>query len=170
MSTQADFIQNKFGMLPPLFLMKEKEAIKLEMKPYIQPFERVLALRELQALLSDGERCIEDQGYWIIYTSHHESYFRERLTYWQRVGQSILTPTVQNILELTQNGLQSQNSLHHNRRLRYGPHDLHEYRGKFFPQLVRSLITIANTPTDGIVLDPMCGSGTTPCEAIAFGR
>lgn len=170
MSTEADFIQNKFGILPPLFLMKENEAIKLEIKPYIQPFERALAVRELQALLSDDDRCIEDQGYWLIHTSRHESYFRERLTYWQRVGKSILTPTVQSTLELTQNGLQDQNHLHQNRRLRYGPHDLHEYRGKFFPQLVRSLITIANTSADGIVLDPMCGSGTALCEAIAFGR
>ena len=41
----------------------------------------------------------------------------------------------------------------------------------FSPQLVRSLITIADTPEDGVVLDPMAGSGsTTPCEAIAFGR
>jgi len=170
MTTEADFIQEKFGVLPPLFLTNEHEAIKLELKPYIQPFERVLALRELRALLSDDDRCIEEQGYWLIHTSRHESYFRERLTYWQRVGRAVLTLTVQNALELTQNGLQDLSVLHHSRRLRYGPHDLHEYRGKFFPQLVRSLITIADTPAGGLVLDPMCGSGTTLCEAIAFGR
>ena len=170
MIQDAGDIQKKFGVLPPLFLTGEREAIKLEMKPYIQPFERELALRELRSLLSDSERCVEDQGYWLVYSGRGEQYFRERLTYWQRVGEALLTPTLQNTLESTQNGLQQLNGLHHSRRLRYGPHGIHEYRGKFFPQLVRSLITIAKTPEDGIVLDPMCGSGTTPSEAIAFGR
>ena len=55
------------------------------------------------------------------------------------------------------------------RRLRYGPHDIHEYRGKFFPQLVKSLINTANIPESGIVIDPMCGSGTTNCESRAMG-
>ena len=37
-----------------------------------------------------------------------------------------------------------------NRRcLRYGTHGIHEYRGKFFPQLVRSLINIAGIPNAG---------------------
>ena len=169
-SRAQTLLKKKSGVLPPLFLINEHEAIKLEIKPYIQPFERELAMRELQALLSSDERCTEEQGYWLVHTKRHESYFQERLTYWQRVGQTIMTPTLQTALEQTQNGFQGINGLHHSRRLRYGPHDLHEYRGKFFPQLVRSLITIADTPETGIVFDPMCGSGTTLCEAIAFGR
>jgi len=58
-----------------------------------------------------------------------------------------------------------------NRRcLRYGTHGIHEYRGKFFPQLVKSLINIGNIPSDGVVADPMCGSGTTIVESILAGR
>ena len=58
-----------------------------------------------------------------------------------------------------------------NRRcLRYGTHGIHEYRGKFFPQLVRALINIAKVPDNGVVADPMCGSGTTVVEAILSGR
>lgn len=55
------------------------------------------------------------------------------------------------------------------RCLRYGPHGIHEYRGKFFPQLVKALINVADVH-DGVVLDPMCGSGTTPVEAICAGN
>lgn len=55
------------------------------------------------------------------------------------------------------------------RILRYGPHDLHEYRGKFFPQLVKSLVNYAAVPDGGTVIDPMCGSGTTVCESHAMG-
>jgi site-specific DNA-methyltransferase (cytosine-N4-specific) len=57
-----------------------------------------------------------------------------------------------------------------NRRcLRYGPHGIHEYRGKFFPQLVRSLVNLAGVQEGGVIADPMCGSGTTPVEVSLLG-
>jgi hypothetical protein len=57
-----------------------------------------------------------------------------------------------------------------NRRcLRYGPHGIHEYRGKFFPQLVRALINISGVREGGLVADTMCGSGTTLVEASLRG-
>jgi hypothetical protein len=169
MNALAEAIKEKFSEYPPLFLASDTAAIKLELKPYLQPFEEILAQRELKALMGPNDRCVEAQGYWLLYSDRPEILFRDNLTYWQRVGRSVLAPTAQKTVELTQNGADIT-SMHRSRRLRYGPHDIHEYRGKFFPQLVRSLITIANTPEAGIVLDPMSGSGTTPCEAIAFGR
>lgn len=169
MSALAESIKKRFSEYPPLLLASDASAIKLELKPYLQPFEEILALRELKALTGKNERCEQSGGYWLLYTERPETFFRDTLTYWQRVGRSVLSPTAQKAVELTQNGAEFK-SLHRTRRLRYGPHDIHEYRGKFFPQLVRSLITIAETPAEGIVLDPMAGSGTTPCEAIAFGR
>ena len=166
-------LQKQFAAPIPLFLSQDKGALKLELKPYLQPFERELALRELKALIGPDENIIEKFGYYIAYTDRSEILMRSRLTYWQRVGRHELFPTIQKALEFTQNGLaQSTNgeSLHNARRLRYGPHDLHDYRGKFFPQLARSLINISGIPDDGVVLDPMCGSGTTTCEALAAGR
>lgn len=154
----------------PLFLMPEVDAIKLEIKPYLQPFEQQLAMRELAALVGPKARIEEKYGYHLAFTKKPEELLRERLTYWQRLGKTELVPTVQKTLEFTQNGLESVmegDALHNARRLRYGPHDLHEYRGKFFPQLVRSLINISGVSDDGIVCDPMCGSGTTACEAVA---
>jgi site-specific DNA-methyltransferase (cytosine-N4-specific) len=147
--------------------------LKLELKPYLQPFERELAFRELSALLDPEDVVTEDHGYHVLQTNKPEGLFQKRLTYWQRVGKESLAPSLQTSLEYTQNGfekIEGQQRLHSNRRLRYGPHDLHEYRGKFFPQLVRALMTISEIPDGGIVLDPMCGSGTTPCEVIASGR
>ena len=56
------------------------------------------------------------------------------------------------------------------RCLRDAIHGLHEYRGKFFPQLVRALMNVARLPENAVVLDPMCGSGTTLVEARLSGR
>ena len=169
----AETIRQKFSVFPPIFLTVEGDPLKFELKPYLQPFERELAMRELRALL-DAEDCIvEEYGYYLVRTNKSGEFFRQRLTYWQRVGRTFLEPTVQKLLEFTQNGLSSTHErwkLHSARRLRYGPHDLHEYRGKFFPQLVRSLMNASGIPDDVLVLDPMCGSGTTPCEALASGR
>lgn len=169
MTTLVESIQRRFSEYPPLLFASDADAIKLELKPYLQPFEKILAQRELQSLMSKREQCVEASGYWLLHSNRPEAFFRNNLTYWQRVGRSVLAPTVQKAVELTQNGMEFT-SLHRSRRLRYGPHNIHEYRGKFFPQLVRSLITIAETSVDGVVLDPMAGSGTTPSEAIAFGR
>jgi site-specific DNA-methyltransferase (cytosine-N4-specific) len=169
----ADAIRQKFSVFPPLFLVNDADSIKLEMKPYLQPFERELAMRELRSLLDDGCHIREEYGYHLVRTDKPEEFFRLRLTYWQRVGRALLEPTVQKSLEFTQNGLSNtheKRELHNARRLRYGPHDLHEYRGKFFPQLVRSLVNISGVRENALVLDPMCGSGTTPCEALASGR
>jgi len=166
-------IRQKFTVPRPCFLLADADSLKLELKPYLQPFERVLAMRELQALLDGNEQIVEEHGYHIVKTDKPEEFFRQRLTYWQRVGRRFLEPTVQEVLEFTQNGLSEtskRQGLHGARRLRYGPHDLHEYRGKFFPQLVRSLINVARVPDYSLILDPMCGSGTTPCEALASHR
>lgn len=169
----AQEIRRKFSVAAPIFLAADTDTVKLERKPYLQPFENELALRELVALLDPEDVITEEHGLYLVRTNKPEAFLRERLTYWQRVGRLELEPTIQKALEFTQNGLSqtsAKRELHNARRLRYGPHDLHEYRGKFFPQLVRSLMNISGISSDATVFDPMCGSGTTPCEAIASGR
>ena len=169
----AEEIRRKFSVAVPIFFAADTETIKLERKTYLQPFENDLALRELVALLEPGSEIREEHGLHLVKTSRSEEFLRQHLTYWQRVGCIHLEPTLQKLLEFTQNGAlraKEKSALHNARRLRYGPHDLHEYRGKFFPQLVHSLINISGIQSDAIILDPMCGSGTTPCEAIATGH
>ena len=153
---------------------QKTEKIMLKLKPYIQPFERYLARAELYGLMGDDfiknplSRPADSQI--SFSTSLPIEYLRNRLTYWEQIdtgGKFI--PTLQVVLESEEGvaALNTSNSFryHRSRKLRYGPHGIHEYRGKFFPQLVKSLINFAGLSADKIVLDPMCGSGTANCEA-----
>lgn len=52
---------------------------------------------------------------------------------------------------------------------RYSVHGLHEYRGKFNPQICGALINILEVTKGQRLLDPFCGSGTTLLEAAHRG-
>lgn len=52
---------------------------------------------------------------------------------------------------------------------KYATHGLHAYKGKFYPQLAKSLLNISEVPVGGTILDPYCGSGTTLVEAMLNG-
>ncbi len=157
---------------------QKTEKLVFKLKPYIQPFERYLARAELYGLL--GADCIKSplsspaDSQITFSTSMPVEYLRKRLAYWEQIGTGgEFSPSLQVILE-SEEGIGAQNSgkpfhFHRSRKLRYGPHGIHEYRGKFFPQLVKSLINFAGLSTNKIVLDPMCGSGTANCEARSMG-
>jgi len=51
---------------------------------------------------------------------------------------------------------------------RFLVHGLHEYKGKFNPQLARSLVNVVDPSCTGL-LDPYCGSGTTLVEGLRLG-
>ena len=51
----------------------------------------------------------------------------------------------------------------------YATHGLFPYRGKFHPQLIKSILNILKLIPGDIVLDPMCGSGTLNLEASMLG-
>ena len=154
-------------------------------KGYIQPFERQLALQELRTLSSsdvipvDGDEMTA--SLFSVPDTANLGTLRNALAYWQEVGTKPDGLTVQVRREATWisarsegvlNGLTASapSKLPKKRCLRYATHGLHEYRGKFFPQLVRALINISRVPDNGIVLDPMCGSGTTLVETRLAGR
>ena len=160
------------------------------MKPYIQPFERVLALAELNTLAQTQPIAIIDQQKepitFSVNSAVNAAFLARRLAYWETVeiGENQYY-TTQVLRERTVNAVRNgvptkeipqlllfgtDGALPNRRCLRYGTHGIHEYRGKFFPQLVRSLLNIANVPENGIVADPMCGSGTTAVEAVLGGH
>ncbi len=166
--------------------------IVCRLKAYIQPFERTLAIKELAALTGDEPTPETDQlGETLVYrvtTTQSAACLAERLTYWERVypdGNPLTSQLTRQVrheatTSLVKNGITPEQlrrllpfensiSLPNRRNLRYGPHGIHEYRGKFFPQLVRSLLNIAGVGPASLVLDPMCGSGTTPTEAVLLG-
>lgn len=47
---------------------------------------------------------------------------------------------------------------------KYVTHGIHAYKGKFYPQLAKGLITQLSLPPGARILDPFCGSGTTLLE------
>lgn len=51
----------------------------------------------------------------------------------------------------------------------YLSHELHLYKGKFFPRLVHSLINRFGPPKGGILCDPFAGSGTALLEGSLLG-
>lgn len=51
----------------------------------------------------------------------------------------------------------------------FGPHGLHQYKGKFYPQLVKSLYNWAGIGPGKVVVDPFSGSGTSLVEASLLG-
>jgi hypothetical protein len=157
------------GQALDLFSIHDGSKIRVQLKPYLQPFEEVLALRELEGLCGHNKIEKTIDGYFVSDPKSIEL-LKFRLAYAQRIGLDRLYPTHQVLRELTQTTtLGEVTKLHSARRLRFGPHDIHEYRGKFFPQLVRALINYANLKPGSIVLDPMVGSGTTTTEAFALG-
>lgn len=164
-----------------------KTALQCRMKPYIQPFERILALAELRSIAGSEP---EAQSLWgesehsfdyVVYSEVPAATLAHQLAYWEYIVEGQRHFTTQVLREATVNVVRNGIPLEQiaqlvpfrreiplpNRRcLRYGTHGIHEYRGKFFPQLVRSLINIAQVPEHGVVADPMSGSGTTVVEAM----
>ena len=159
------------------------------MKDRIQPFERQLALQELRALTNGPVVPVDgDDATASVFTAaigDNASALRDTLAYWHSIGDSSNGVTMQIRSEATLAYARTgridgtfravRQSLPltkwpKQRCLRYATHGLHEYRGKFFPQLVRALMNIAQLPEEAVVLDPMCGSGTTLVEASLSGR
>ena len=163
--------------------------IQCRIKDYIQPFERSLALQELAALAHSPPKHIgKDETTsteFTVSTTQSAQSLASKLAYWEIVStKDFIVTTTQSLRELTvnvvRNGIDlaalkkllpfdAEVPLPNRRCLRYGTHGLHEYRGKFFPQLVKSLVNISGTKSGGLVADPMCGSGTTIVEATLFG-
>ena len=166
--------------------MKMQELI-CRMKCYIQPFERELAIRELTALSGCTPLPVENPSAsacnYLVRTEQSIDHLASRLTYWESIRDFESNPDQEVLTEQTLVEAASLSDrrrivrsidtsavvLPNRRRLRYGSHGIHEYRGKFFPQLVRSLLNIAAINPGSLVLDPMCGSGTTLVEAISLG-
>lgn len=52
---------------------------------------------------------------------------------------------------------------------KYATHGIHPYKGKFYPQLAKSLLNASGIQCGATVLDPYCGSGTVPLECLLNG-
>lgn len=121
------------------------------------PYERDLAAREISALF-DGVKLREvPEGIELL--EHVDCESAARLTYFSQAING------HGALETVQARLEDAARLGKNRQAtRYSVHGLHEYKGKFNPQVVRALLNIFELAPGQRVLDPFCGSGTTLVE------
>ncbi len=169
--------------------MPERWKAICHLKPYIQPFERELALRELGQIAKRPPTQKSSSGNgdsdFLVDSVVPPEHLISQLAYWESVSSPEFKWTKQLLREATtyvvRNGINPANlsslipfrdgqvPVPNRRCLRYGPHDIHEYRGKFFPQLVRALLNMCDLKEGDVVLDPMCGSGTTLVEANLSG-
>jgi len=88
---------------------------------------------------------------------------RDRATY---VGAVDGKPTRQAAVELAHHAERGSRATR--QATRYLVHGLHEYKGKFNPQMARALINTVD-PYARTLLDPFCGSGTTLIEGMRLG-
>lgn len=125
------------------------------------PYERELARREAGALLDLQDFAERSDGLLVPPETCVESV--RRLTYFAGLknGHDVLT-TTQRDLEAAANARGRQST-------RYSVHGLHEYKGKFNPQIAKALLNIFSVGPGSRVLDPFCGSGTTLVEAVQMG-
>lgn len=147
------------------------------------PYEQELAIRELNALF--GQEPIPGRNSLSIASSNGWKIQAQRMTYFREViaeDGSHIVP-LQATLEASNGsriqprlfdmpeGLPSTDLLpaqfyQQNRQsTRYSAHGLHEYRGKFNPQIVRAIGNILGLKPGSWILDPFVGSGTTLLEA-----
>lgn len=126
------------------------------------PYERELAAREVAALLG-GPTLREIPG-GLELTGGRGAARARRLTYFSgTVNQRGVTETLQSRLESAVRMGKTRQAT------RYSVHGLHEYKGKFNPQMAKALLNIFGVRVRGRVLDPFCGSGTTLVECAHAG-
>ena len=111
--------------------------MQVKRKSYIKPFEKVLAMLELEAITHTKNVQQTGDDFYKVQTDTTEDVLLHRLAYWESAGEDVLKNTTQVLLENTSNlesdyiqldfFQQTEKNLRQSRILRYGVHDLHEY-------------------------------------------
>lgn len=125
------------------------------------PYERDLALREVQSLLAPDKYSSTSKG--IKLEGGFDVTAMERLVYFA------LANTGGHVVRTMQGRLEQAAEKTNRQATRYSVHGLHEYKGKFNPQVVRAILNILDVPLGARVLDPFCGSGTSLVECAHLG-
>lgn len=128
------------------------------------PYEQQLAVREVNKLLAP--RSLQSTEMGIVVEEPDTPAQASRLVYvasQSRGANGAHKPTQQALLERVNGNGQNRQST------RYSVHGLHEYKGKFNPQVAKALLNIFGVTAGHNVLDPFCGSGTSLVEAAHLG-
>lgn len=128
------------------------------------PYERKLAI--LEAIRATGTKAFQDNEGVLTFQgkAHANHKALENLVYFKSydIGEGPRF-TKQKEYESLNGGVKRQST-------RYATHGLHDYKGKFNPQLVRGLLNAYTDSAQGTILDPFCGSGTSLVESAISGR
>ena len=142
--------------------MKE---IELHWHPYKYfNYERLLGLREVESILAPS--LIEEVMGGLRVKGDFRNEHIKRLVYFSFADvDNKRIPTIQYQLERSQTNINGKKR----QTTRYSVHGLHEYKGKFNPQIVNAIFNLCNVKQSDKILDPFCGSGTSLSEAIHSG-
>ena len=135
----------------------------LSFHPYkYYPYEKIFARREAECLL-DAKNLREHPDR-IEFFSGAGTAQAARLVYFAggRLG-GVAVETLQARLE------RGATSGRNRQATRYSVHGLHEYKGKFNPQIAKAILNMFKVSAESRVLDPFCGSGTTLVECAHLG-
>ena len=127
------------------------------------PYEKIFSARELSSL--SGIQYMDIRNNDRIEIGYFGNYYPKftDLTYFKSIQfNGKMEFTKQYIIENNQQQRKIQNT-------RYGVHGLHEYKGKFNPQVVKSILNCFSLSNKKI-LDPFCGSGTSLIEGAFLGN
>jgi len=128
------------------------------------PYERILAAREVEVLT--GEPATPTSA-GFQFSDAGVQRVVDRATYFKAVHSLDSDgSTLQALAEQRHAALRGVEQ--RRQATRYGLHGIHEYKGKFNPQVVRALTNIIDVEA-GVLLDPFCGSGTSLVEAVRLG-
>lgn len=128
------------------------------------PYEKDLALREIKSLLGSSATEVKGNGVYVDQLNCPE--LADRLVYFANYTPKeggVSVQTQQSILErINGNGVNRQST-------RYSAHGLHEYKGKFNPQIAKAILNIFSANPGQVAIDPFCGSGTSLVECAHLG-
>lgn len=130
-------------------------------------YEYDLARREVAAFLGSAPVHETSQGLVVSDSSITPTLARQLTYFGAVVDGDNSTPTIQAGVESEHRRITGRRGARQSTR--YLVHDLHEYKGKFNPQMARALINVFGTDAD-VVIDPYSGSGTTAVEAVRLGK
>lgn len=149
-----------------LILRKPPRSLLLSFRPpsyKMWPYEEELRRREIAALL--GVKARQRDGSLVAELDCYEVDKARKLTFTHYIEADSGVPTWSTWQKLLENGEAGSAR----RDPKYLTHGIHAYKGKFYPQLAKSLLNLANLKPGAHVLDPFCGSGTVLLESQLSG-
>lgn len=130
------------------------------------PYEKRLAFRELAALPGLRQLTVTTDNVSVGLRKNSIKHLGQLVYFSEyRLDTGTQSRTLQSKLE---NGFAKNGPLK-KQSTRYSVHGLHEYKGKFNPQVVRGIMNAYQLEPSANVLDPFCGSGTTLVECTIAG-